>query len=484
MMHPKARIAIKNVSALLSGRILVGTLSVFTFAYLGRNLTSSDFGITILAITTSDLFSTISDFGFSYLAVREIARGVDKDYFFRVGLYLRLLIFFPMLVIISCLIFFSYNSHISCVLLLGVLVGSINSFTLFYLALYNGMEKMERSSAILGLQSMIVSISAIIAIILGFTTAQSILIFRLIATLFVFIFVLWNLRKYILFSTAIPPFRDVKELFIKVFPFGIFFIGSVVYFQTDSYQISAFLDEISVGTYQAAMKLVIVLEMLPLVSANALYPTLTKNYYASKENITVIVQYLTKYLFIAGLIIGIIVFALAKEIIVLLYSDKFINSGPLLAVLAFLIPLRYAGHIFGITITISDSQTRRMIATISAAVFNVCANMFVVPRYGIFGAAIISIITSSMTLLFYTIYLQQLMDVQPIRKIFGLPAFGFLVSILTIQATHSQSLTGVGIALLIFFVIIFFTKAINLNDIYFLQKYFFPKRYEELTASK
>lgn len=92
---------------------------------------------------------------------------------------------------------------------------------------------------------------------------------------------------------------------------------------------------------------------------------------------------------------------LAQPIIALLYGQQFAPSGPLLAVLAWDIPLMlFAGFCGNLTSAVNLERPAARIYLI-ASVLNVGLNLSLIPAYGAMAAAIITLLTDLLTVLLF-----------------------------------------------------------------------------------
>jgi O-antigen/teichoic acid export membrane protein len=107
----------------------------------------------------------------------------------------------------------------------------------------------------------------------------------------------------------------------------------------------------------------------------------------------------------------------------LLFGDKY-----LMTTTAFqLIAIAYFSYVFlgpnGSTITVYGKNKIKMLYTLICGVINIVLNYFLIPLYGIEGAAISSMISLIIINLSHASYLYKISGIHPIRKKFVLPVF-------------------------------------------------------------
>ncbi|GAF85955.1 unnamed protein product, partial [marine sediment metagenome] len=192
----------------------------------------------------------------------------------------------------------------------------------------------------------------------------------------------------------------------KAVPFGLFTIGGVVYFQIDNVLLTIFRDIDDVGFYQGAMRLIIALEMLPFVLSNAIYPMISRVLKESKTQAVAVTQKMIYVVLIIGLPIAAIIIMLAKPIVSLAFPDSYAAMASILVIVAWLVPVRFCGHVLGTALSASGNQKFRTWASWLAVGVNIVLNLILLPKYGYIGAAITSVCTSVFLVSFYYIALR------------------------------------------------------------------------------
>lgn len=96
-----------------------------------------------------------------------------------------------------------------------------------------------------------------------------------------------------------------------------------------------------------------------------------------------------------GLAIALLVAPFSTLIIRLLYGPEFAQSGQVLLILVFIIPLRFIAVTSGVLLTTINWHTKRIYVQIVAVVLNVLLNLWVIffTSYGIFGIAFVYLLT-------------------------------------------------------------------------------------------
>ena len=147
---------------------------------------------------------------------------------------------------------------------------------------------------------------------------------------------------------------------------------------------------------------------------------------------------------------------LSKKIMVLIGGDKYAMSGNALAVLAIAVFGVYLGAVFGHTAVAIDKQRQTMWIYISASIITLAGYLYLIPRYGMFGAAWMTVFSELYVgiLLFFTV--RHFTKTRLQGKTFAKIVFSSLVmaaALLNLQQLHVLLLVPIGIAVYAFFLL-------------------------------
>jgi len=85
---------------------------------------------------------------------------------------------------------------------------------------------------------------------------------------------------------------------------------------------------------------------------------------------------------------------LSREIVQFLFAPEFAATAQCLTILVWFLPVVFLTNFFGNTLGAIDEQAFVLKVTILCAVFNIVANLIVVPLYAQTGASIITVLTA------------------------------------------------------------------------------------------
>ena len=397
----KAKLIIQNAIYLLLARIVTGLLSLLVVAIIARKLGVDKFGIYTLALTIAGIFGVISDFGSSYFTIREIAKDKRKTGEFLLnGTIVKIFLNILFSLFFFVCVHYLYTTNFRSIIYLACIGSIIGMFAQFYISYFNAYEKMHFTAILTSLQSTLISLVCLGILFMGNSKINYLFYGHIIVNLFVVFF-----TNYLLFKILSPQITQFDPKFSWNFiknsiPFGIFFMGGVIYFQADTIMLSLMIDKTAVGLFQAPMRLIITLEIIPSLLSTAMYPSVCKAYAFSTEEAGNMIIKSFRYMFSLGLPITIGMWLLSKEIIFLVFGNKFLPSVLSLQILSWIIFIRFCAHILGIALTASNKQNIRAWATVLSACVNIGLNFLLIPRYSINGAAFSSVLTNGFLVCF------------------------------------------------------------------------------------
>lgn len=394
-MHEAARIRRNSLFSFLSisSRLIA---NVIVFWIIGSHYGPDIFGQFTTAHTIATIFILFADFGFDILLTTEIAKNKkDAQSIFQNYFSLKVVFSFVALVsmwMLSLINNFSPTSRILILIFSFYVV--LTTLTNFLYALYKGFEKLHYETGV----SLTVNVSLLLFIIVFLFLKIRI---EFIAGAFVFTrfigFIIAITSSYkvlpnIKFSVTFKRWKEIKD---QVLIFGLHLIFGSLFFQLDTLLLAFWKGDKDVGIYQAAFKLIALPLVIPDIFINSLLPVLSR---LNSENEALWIKIgglLNKTLTLIVVPISIILFIYSDFIINLIYPIK--NYGPsvqILRIFAIILFVRFFVESYALMLTTSHRQKTRMLIVLFGTILNFVLNYFAIPRYGPFGAAIISLITN------------------------------------------------------------------------------------------
>lgn len=199
--------------------------------------------------------------------------------------------------------------------------------------------------------------------------------------------------------------RIAKGLLKDSWPLFFSGIAIMVYMRIDQVMIKAMLGAREVGLYSAAVRLSESWYFVPAIIANSLFPAILN----AKKNSEIFyyerLQRLYDLMALMALIVALLMTFLSTPVVTLLYGQAFRGAAGVLAVHVWAGVFVALGSVRGKWLLSENLQIISAENMATGAVINVILNYILIPRYGIMGAAIATVISYGfavyVSLLFY-----------------------------------------------------------------------------------
>ena len=401
-MDNEKKIIAKNYVALL---FIQGTnfiLPLIIFPYLVRNLGSEKYGLVMVAQSVALFLTIIVDFGFNISATREVANlKNDKEKLsqfywnvFSIKLVLIIITFLLLLGLIICVDKFSVDPLIY-LFSFGLVLGQAIFPTWFF----QGIEKMQVITIVNVAAKLFFTIS-LFFVVLSPADYQYVPIFNglgfVISGLFGFVFSL----QYVKF--IFPKLSQVKEIIEN--SSSLFFSNFAVslYTSSNTLILGFFAGDSMAGVYASMEKLILAIKSLYSPFYQAIFPNLSTKPY---DEIRSYIDKMRIPIGFLGLVISIIIFFGAKQILMFAFDDAFIVGYSAVFQILGLISILSSLNMLYVTLYYPSIKKYkiRMKILISGGFLNLIIALSLVKFYTIYGVAI-SAVTTELFILLLAVY--------------------------------------------------------------------------------
>ncbi len=278
-----------------------------------------------------------------------------------------------------------------------------------------------------------------------------------------------------------------KSVLIKSLPYGLALILNTIYFRIDSILLSVIKGQEEVGVYGVAMKMLEHFAILPLYFMNSVLPVLTRSIKEKTEKYKQVIRY--AFDFLAALSIPMVVggVILAYPIIFIVSTPDFLSrlgegfygSDIAFQILIFALLFQFLNVLFAFILIAVNKQSKLLYINGACVVFNIVANLIVIPHYGFRGAAFTSILSELFILIatYYVAkkYLDFSIDLKKLAKIiFSAGVMGAVVYFLqapTYQYIQNWNvLVLIPIGAVVYGIMLLVTKTVDKNMLRMMRK--------------
>lgn len=191
-----------------------------------------------------------------------------------------------------------------------------------------------------------------------------------------------------------PSLRGAWPLFLAALPFGLSQGAVLLYYNSDAILLGVLSGDRAVGIYTTAYSVMLVPTFLSGALTSAYFPQLSRIHENERQAATISADFL-RILVWMGMPLAALGWAFGRYAVVLVYGHAFAESGPLLEWLSLNLALIFFSIGVGQPLTAWGLQRQHFRITLSGAVVNVALNLILIPRLGIWGAMITTLLAES-----------------------------------------------------------------------------------------
>ena len=382
-----------NTSWLLGERILRMVVSLFVGIYVARYLGPERFGLLSYTLSFVFLFSSLASFGLDDILVRELVQNPEKrkDLLGSV-FWLKVCGALVMGTAIALVLKYKVEDQqtywMIALITFGFLFQATNVVDFYF-------QSQVQSKFAVRAQVIQLILTSLFKIYLVWNQAELIwfafalmLDQAVVAVLFLLVYH-WKIGWFPFFSFR---WTEAKKLMIDAWP--LIFAGMVVsvYMKIDQVMLKEMLDAKAVGVYAAAVKLCEAWYFLPTALIASLFPAVIEAKIKSKTLYDKRVQNLYDLMVWSSIAVALPTTLLADWVILILYGIDFQEAADVLRIYIWA----------GVFVTLGIASSKWLIAenlqrylffrTILGALLNVGFNLWLIPIYGIKGAAIATLV--------------------------------------------------------------------------------------------
>lgn len=180
---------------------------------------------------------------------------------------------------------------------------------------------------------------------------------------------------------------------------GSMTLCALIYLQADSVIVGVVYDKHAVGLYTAAYALTAGLQIIPWQVAVALAPVFARSYATSRDDFRDTWHRGLRLVLIVSLPFSLITCLLASEVMTLIFGDAFSGGTGALAILVWSSPIWATNMV--VASALRGARRDRWLATTTGlgVIVNLGLNVWAIPRFGIDGAAAVTVGTELAVLL-------------------------------------------------------------------------------------
>ncbi|RQS08869.1 flippase [Burkholderia sp. Bp8998] len=387
-----------NTSWLLVEQLLRLGSGIFVGAYVARYLGPGQFGFLSYVLAIVSVLSVFAKLGIDNIAVRNLVshRAEESAYLGSMFWMKCLAGIFCLSVVLLVLPFCSEQCHVTssvAILSVGLIFQAFEVMDFYFQSI---------------VQARYVVVCKVVQIIISSGIKITLILIGAKLDWFVYVTLVdqvtlgiayWIMARHVgktrLFGSG--SVRMALSMLRQSWPLAISGLGIVAYMRLDQIMLQSMLGDAAVGQYSAALRLSEATYVIPTIICSSLYPALIK----SKSENPAVYKIRTALLFevlvlIAyGLAIPSIFFS--GFVLHLLFGSSYSSSGRILSVHIWTSVFVFLGVAGGRWMVAAGIYRLTMYRVFTGVACNALLNLMLIPRLGILGAAIASLISQALT---------------------------------------------------------------------------------------
>jgi O-antigen/teichoic acid export membrane protein/GT2 family glycosyltransferase len=394
---------IKNSIWLFVAEATAKVVGLATQIIAARYLGDEGYGNYSMAFAFSGILVVFVDLGLSIHVGKKVSRSPEQaNQYLKSVLGLKKVLVLPIVSALALLVWWMPGGSD-----VQVVVGSIglalvlNGFTEMYLSVFRAFEWMHLVCLVLVVQRALFFLTGYLALLMGYQVVPFSMLFLVVSALSLFL-AKWHMNRRNVDKDNSIDWTLSKKILKDSLPVCGVFLCSYIYFRIDSVLIYFLLGKAETGWYNAAFKWVEVLALLVASIRAGIFPALSRSHLGNDDQFQRIGKEAIRYLILIGLPLTIGTFALAPELVQLLYGDLYAMTVQILQIMSLGFILIFINEFIIYLLLSGDRLGEVLKVVLAGSVLNITLNFLAIPKWGVNGAAAVAGITE--LLLFFMFY--------------------------------------------------------------------------------
>lgn len=466
-----SRTVARNASNMTMASIAQKVIAFLYFTLIARAIGAEGTGQYFFALSFTTIFVVFVDLGLTNVLVREASAVKEK-----VGEYLSSVLSMKLLLGVAAYIaavftinVFGYSQEIRYLVYLS---GITMLFDSIHLSLYGALRALGdlryEATAIVASQGVTLVLGSIflwmhlplIFLILAFTIPSA-----LNATAAFIV-----LRKVYRIKPKLHRVTPSMKKFMRIaVPFAIAAVLARLYSYADSMILSRVAGDLAVGWYSIAYKITFAFQFIPLALVASLYPKFSEYFTSNKQKLAHLFEQGMVYLLLIAAPVAVGIATLAPDIILSIYTDEYANAILPLQILMSSLVFSFLSFPIGACLNACHRQTAQTVIVAITLVVNVSMNLWLIPLYGVVGAACAAVAGNAILAVAGYTMLPKIMSLphlamawRAVRILLSAAAMGWIVYMVNTQTSFLLAIVAGAMS---YPILLFVTKTITIQQV-------------------
>lgn len=398
------KIPLINTLVQILGKVLMLAISLLTTGMLTRGLGVKVYGDFILITSMLILFDGLADMGTRIIGVREASREETEEGKRRI--WINIAVFRILLAVVSLILALTAAylwvnlRQIGNAVVLGFGMIVFTSIAGSMEIVWQSQQKMHKKVMV---EVLFPALFLIAFLKLGVGAGLSGVMGLYLVARIVSLVVGWQ-QVGIKIERKIIDWGLIKKLAAASLPMGLYLLIFSTYDRAiDSMMISKFLGQTEVAWYGLAYKIYGALLLPAYFLVSSIFPIISSKVKGKRR-----IFWLSAGLLFLGAVAVVVTVELGAPLMVgILGGGQFLPAAGVLRLLILAVFFSYFGHLIGFSLISKNGQKEMVKLGVMVLVFNFVSNLWVIPRFGIMGAAGVTVATEALGVIMMSWFLRK-----------------------------------------------------------------------------
>lgn len=398
-----------NTTWLMAEQILRIIAGILVGIWVARYLGPEQFGIFSYVLAFTTIFGGIAKLGLDGILVRELIHQPKlQNTYMGTAFWLKVIGAVMVTVFMACIVPFTSNDATTN-LYIFIIAGGLFFQGFEVVEFYFQSQVLAKLISICKVIQLIFSSIIKVCLVLiqadlfWFVCVTSLDMFSLAFSYFIAYRIKGNASFFKCFDVEIAK-KLLKDSWMLVFSSLVV----MIYMRIDQIMIKEMLGDYEVGIYSAAVKLSEAFYFIPVLLTASVFPAIIN---ARKESAALYqkrMQRLYTFLIWLAIIVALPITLLSEWLIMLLFGEAYLPAGQVLMIHIWAAVFVFMGVAFSKYLLAENLQKIAFQRTLLGAIANVCLNFILIPKYGLQGAAIATLLAQFMANYMYDFFDKRL----------------------------------------------------------------------------
>jgi O-antigen/teichoic acid export membrane protein len=390
---------IKGIASRSIGTFFQVFMGILSLSIAARFVSKDDFGIYVLILVITSFFSILNSLILQNISITKFIAGSEEDRKTEVvntAIFINIITSLAIIMLVFlCKPVISYifkSEQLSRYLVYIPLIYIMGAFDSLFQKILQGFQqymKMAISQIINTLMRAILIILFLVFLKMSIIGLIYAMVLSYICSL-VFQYSVIRVKKQLHFSPSL-----YIQMFKFGFPLGLNDVLGFIFLKTDRLMIGAMLNPTGVAYYELASKIPESSRSMFGSFIDVYFPSMVelfskKKYLEAEKVLNNSLRIFSFFSFFFTLLLALF----QKELVVLLFSKKYIASAPALSILMFALTIGLVGTIMGTSLVALGQSDKPVKVNIVRAGSSVLGNLIMIPWLGFMGAVYVTLIST------------------------------------------------------------------------------------------